>query len=821
MGLRPRFALSPTSMRFAPLALVLGLALAASGASAQTEGVGLRLTPSATYIDFSDDSGLDNGFLYGGGVGFSFGEFVELGGTYLFGRNFETDYTLFSGLEEDPVLAGQIADLPVQEVDIQRYGGDLRVNLGSGTVFPFLRAGTGLVRFQPDNREEASRNIYLLGGVGLQLSGADRYAFSVSAENFAYRYNPATTFFSPGDLAGVGLSADNFNQTTVQNLALRASLSLYLAGRRAGTLSELDREFQRQFSGGLSGLSLVVEPFYGRVNFDEAFPYRDQTFVGGEAGFDLGSLVGFRGFYGRGVPKDDPTDFQDIQMYGGDVRLRLSEGRGFVPFVTVGGGYLDVLDEYATEEAAEPGNQNAEDRPFALAGGGVEILLSPRLRAVGEVRGLVMSTEDADDLSQPDNVFISPFFRGGLSFGLGGDAGSDASQVRQRQIDRELAAQRAEFEAREAELRAEIAEARADGDEVAARQLEAERDRNQAMSRTAAAQQRSAREPVLLGEGEVRTAQGDRIVTIPLPEQGELYVRYGDPGGVSIETTADGGTVQQPARTVTQGMSDAQIRSAIRDAIQQSMSQGGNARDMADLERRLNDRLRDQIDDLEDDIDDIDDDNNDSDIDDERLILILQQIEDRILSEIRALRTEISARPVVDADGQVVSGGVSPVSPVTNDDIDYGDLDAVDDNSFSLSPVVGLQFGDASGAVVGLQGNYRTGGSLFYIPEILVGVAGDDSFAANADVAFNIGDGVSLFGSPYVRTGLGFVNVSGDENEDTFDDEDDDGGTSLTFNLGIGADIRAGGGRFFADFTSGNFGSYNRLTAGYRFGFGN
>ena len=806
-------------MRFAPLALALGLAFAASSASAQTEGVGLRLTPSATYIDFSDDSGLESGLLYGGGVGFSFGEFVELGGTYLFGSNFTTDYTLFSGLEEDPVLAGQIAGLPTQEVDIQRYGGDLRVNLGSGTLFPFIRAGTGLVRFQPDNRAEASRNIYLLGGVGLQLSGADRYAFSVSAENFAYRYNPVTTFFSPGDLAGVGLSADNFNQTTVQNLALRASLSLYLAGRRSGTLSELDREFQRQFSGGLSGLSLVVEPFYGRVNFDEAFPYRDQTFVGGEAGFDLGSLVGFRGFYGRGTPSDDPTDFQDIQMYGGDVRLRLSEGRGFVPFVTVGGGYLDVLDEYATEEAAEPGNQNAEDRPFALAGGGVEILLSPRLRAVGEVRGLVMSTEDADDLSQPDNVFVSPFFRGGLSFGLGGDAGSDAQEVRQARIDDELAAQRREFEAREAELRAEIARARAEGDEVAARQLEAERDRNTAMNRSAAAQQRAARELVLLGNGEVRTAQGDRIVTIPLPEQGELYVRYGDPGGVSIETTADGGTVQQPARQITQGMSDEQIRSAIRDAIQQSMAQGGNAQSMADLERRLNDRLGDRIDDLEDDIDDVDDDNGD--IDDERLILILQQIEDRILTEIRALRTEISARPTttLNEDGEVVtSPGVSPVSPVDNTVIDYG---VVGENSFSLSPVVGLQFGDASGAVVGLQGNYRTGGSLFYIPEILVGVAGDDSFAANADVAFNFGgDGISLFGSPYVRTGLGFVNVSDDENEDTFDDEDSDGGTSLTFNLGIGANIRAAGGRFFADFTSGNFGAYNRLTAGYRFGFG-
>ena len=708
----------------------------------------------------------------------------------------------------------QIADLPVQEVDIQRYGGDIRLNLGSGSVFPFIRAGTGLVRFQPENRDGSTRNIYLLGGAGLQLSGADRYAFSVSVEDFAYRYNPATTFFSARDLAAVGLSADNFNQTTVQNLSVRASLSLYLGGRRAGSLSDIDREFQRQFSGGLSGLSLVVEPFYGRLNFNEAFNYRDQTFVGGEAGFDLGPLVGLRGFYGRGVPKDDPTDFQDIQMYGGDVRLRLSEGRGIVPFVSVGGGYLDVLDEYGTEEAAEAGNQNAEDRPFALAGGGVELLLSPRLRGVAEVRGMAMSTEDEEDLSQPDNVYVSPFFRAGLSFGLGGDAGDDIEVVRQSRLEEELAQAREEAAEREAELREEIARAREEGNEAAAQRLEVERARMQGMARNQGqtVTRNEAGEPVLLGNGEVRTAQGDRIVTIPLPEQGELYVRYGDPGGVSIETTADGGqTVQPSGRTITQGMSDAEIREIVRQSIQQSMNgRDMNAQDMEDLERRLNSRL----DDLDDDIDD-----NDNDVDEDRIIRALRLLEDRILAEIRALRTEVSARPVVDESGQVVSP-VSPTSPVVTDRDGVLGVDYVDERSFSLSPTIGLQFGDASGAVVGLQGNYRTGRSFFYIPEILIGVAGDDSFAANADIAFPLRD--YGFGSPYIRTGLGFVNVSDDENEDTFDDDaEDDGGTSITFNLGIGANLRAGGGKFFADFTSGNFGAYNRLTAGYRFSFGN
>ena len=314
---------------------------------------------------------------------------------------------------------------------------------------------------------------------------------------------------------------------------------------------------------------------------------------------------------------------------------------------------------------------------------------------------------------------------------------------------------------------------------------------------------------VRLDNGEVRTAQGDRIVTIPLPEQGELYVRYGDPGGVSIETTADGQVVQQP-RTITQGMSDAEIRESIREAIRQSMAaQGGRDVDMDDVERRLENRLADRIDDLDDD----------GDIDEERLILILRQLEERILTEIRALRTEMSSMTTVDEDGEVVSGPViSPVSPVTGE-VDYG----VGENSFSLSPTVGFQFGNAAAALVGLQGNYSTGGSVLYVPEILIGVGGADVFIANADVAFGIGDmGFGSVGTPYIRTGLGFVNESsGDEdNFDNFDDEDaDDGGTSLTFNLGIGANLRAGGGRFFVDLTSGNFGKFNRITGGYRFSF--
>lgn len=49
--------------------------------------------------------------------------------------------------------------------------------------------------------------------------------------------------------------------------------------------------------------------------------------------------------------------------------------------------------------------------------------------------------------------------------------------------------------------------------------------------------------------------EADHMVTIPLPREGELYVRYGPPGGVIIDSG------------VAPGPSEATLRAAVRAAI--------------------------------------------------------------------------------------------------------------------------------------------------------------------------------------------------------------------------------------------------------------
>ena len=838
---------------------LLALALVAGTASAQVEGLGYRLAPSGSYVFFEPDAALTEGFLYGGGGGLAFGEFLELNGAYLLGSDFETDVSELSGTENDPALAAALAGLPARQVDLERYGADIKLNLGTGAIVPFLTGGAGVIRFSPEGGDP-SRSLYLLGGAGLQFTLADRFALAVSGDAFGYRYNPGTAFFTDADLGAVGLDMADFNNTEVLNPAVRAALSVYLGGRRPGQLSAIDREFQRQFSGGLSGLSLVAEPTYQRVEFDEAFNYSDQTFVGAELGFDLGPLVGVRGFYGRGVDSDDPTDFQDIQMYGGDLRLRLNQGGGFVPFLTVGAGYLDLLDGYADAADADPDTDRtlAESRPFAIGGAGLEVPLGRRLRAVGEVRGLAMSAQDPDNVSEPDDVFVSPSYRVGLSFGLGGSAGRPVEVVSAAQLEAERArlqaeldVQQAEAAQREAELVAEIEQARLDGDAAAVARLQAERAQvvaeAAALPVVAPAPRGMVAAPAVGAVGAdgvattlptpVRTSQGERIVTIPLPETGELYVRYGEPGGVSIESSyqgADGRPVaaapaQAQAQPAPPSLTPDELRQIVRQTVRESMDdQSGNV-DAAELERRIEDRIADRM-----RFSDTRGGASDRDLD-----ALERRLEERIARDMAEIRRLLQVQQLQQPQAPVVvQPGAAPVAPapapgtvveppsrpVVTPVETAAELprDLRRRGLYAISPTVGLGVGESSNLFAGLRAEFVAGDVLTYVPEILVGVTGRRAFTANLDATFGFPvAAVSAYGSPYGRLGLGVVSTGGSgEVPDTFDEEDDDGSTALTFNLGIGADLSYGGGRFFVDFTTGNLGTYNRLTAGYRFPFG-
>lgn len=841
--------------------IVLFLFILAGSAAAQVQGLGYRLAPTGSYVMFNDDAGLDDVLMYGGTVGLSFGEFIELSALYQTSSGTTTSFDGF--LSDQPGLATALSTLTAQNIGVERYGGQLKLNLLSGALVPFVTGGGGVLRLTPDGLE-SSKNLYLVGGAGLQFTVADRIGLALSAENMAYRYSPGSAFFPSDDLATIGLVPGDFPSTDVLNWMGRASLQVYLGGRRPGEFSNLDRELQRNLRGGLSGLSLRLEPFYGRSNFDDVLGYQDQTFIGGEAGIDLGSLVGLRGFYGRGTVSDDPTDFQDIQMYGGNARFRLNEGNGAIPFITLGGGYLDIMDGY-DRFAANPLNP-AEDRYFGLAGAGLELPLSRRIQLVGEARALVMSTQDAEDVSNPDDIYLSPMYRAGLSLALGGGSGSSPAIVRRSELDKERAALKAEIEdqrqrasalesdaaERELTIESNIASARAQGDSSAVARLQAERQRAQ-METDRAAENRTRLDEqarrmadseavrvnedvrVVTSDGSVRSNVGSRMITLPVPENGELYVRYGEPGAVTINdaTLSERNSGDAPDRQATAAEApraaptEADLRTMVREAMALALADAransSGAVSEEEIARRVEDRLADRLRGQLGQTNGV----TSSDINQ-----MERRLSDRFDEQLRLLRLQQmvergqSNQPIYVSPGNSPSGGVQQ-TPVVRFDSTAQRVGYVDRVSpapytgfYAFTPVIGLTFGsDLNSAVVGARGRYATGGSVSYLPEILVGVTGRRSFTGNFDALFGLPTEVfAPVAQPYLRAGLGFVYAAG---EDATDDiVAVDRIADIALNLGLGADVAYGGGQFLVDFSTANFGQYNRFTAGYRLTFG-
>ncbi len=422
-------------------ALLMAIQLVSwSAATGQLTGIGYNITPSGEQIFFDGNSGLGDGTFYGGKLGFSFGEFSELRGIYMRSASLSTDFSDFSGI--DSGTDALLGDLAPRDLTLERYGGEVKFNIGRGSLFPTLSVGTGIMRFKPDGLEN-SETVYLEGAVGIQYSLRDRYTLSLEMRDLAYRYNPASTLLSEFDLSDVGANAEDFELQNVNNLGVSLGLQLYLGGRSRGELTDFDKALRSQFSGGLRGVRLQIEPFGSEISFKSDLGYQKrQRMAGVSAGLDLGSYVGVRGFYWRGIEDGSVTKFDELQAYGGEMRLGFGgESSAIRPFITLGGGYMDVLSDYEGNGFFEP-----DDRPFAMAGGGVIVPLGETLNIHGSARAILMSTQGTDNVSDPSSISASGMYSVGLSFSIGG-RGRSAGGVFEERVGR------SERSAREGEAR--------------------------------------------------------------------------------------------------------------------------------------------------------------------------------------------------------------------------------------------------------------------------------------------------------------------------------------------------------------------------------
>ncbi len=455
------------------LLVLLAVSICQMGFS-QVRGISYTIAPSYEHVLWNDLAGLENGGLIGGRLGFGFGEFFELRGVYMQSSKLKTNFEEF-GLENFDKESFSTA-----EVELKRIGGEMKANLGRGKLLPFLTLGTGIQELQR-NKAALRKQIYLSAGAGIKIGVGDRMTLLLEAKNTAYRYNTGRDLLTDANKNELGLSDFDFKRENITNWSGVASLQFYLGGRKPGKMSDLDKAYFDAFNGGEGGLDMGLEAMVGKINFDDRLAYKDSWMGGGSVGFDIGPFIGVRGFYWRAMEDGElSTKFDDFAMYGGEMRMQLSSGTGFSPFLLLGGGKMDITADGYEGNAISASDTlsvtltKEDDTGFAMGGAGMLIPLGKNFKIFGSARAILTSSPAIENLEDPEEITTSWLWSAGfkLRFGKGRKNPEDimesritsALQVQQDENDKRADQMKLEYEEKLVKLESELMDAYADQD---------------------------------------------------------------------------------------------------------------------------------------------------------------------------------------------------------------------------------------------------------------------------------------------------------------------------------------------------------------------
>lgn len=469
-----------------------GLALAtlapAAQLQAQTNDINLILSPTLGYTGWSKQVNFGSTAYWGARVGWSFGQNIEVYGTY--DRTFDLQGKLREGRWN---VLDKLADrMEGSNVQMERWGGEVKVNFLPNTLFtPYVLGGAGSMNIkhdalqagESDYREE---QLYAVLGAGAKFNVAQRLTLGLEVRNTLFNLDDDSHYRNTQSTSG----------STLHNWSVAATLNAYLGGNnRART--PFEKAMSARYSGGLKGLVWVVEPSVAYINFNDNSKLHDQWFLGASAGVDFSPVLGVRGFYYTSTKEPSKLSLnldQDLQLYGAQFIGRLNYLRGLTPYLSLGGGYMDVSKDYVGRNA----NNKLESGWFALAGAGLEMPIHRYASLFGSVSAMVSENEnpDLDKAYRPSQVQANMMYQVGVRFRLG-KAAKNAQQLYTQYATAELAAQRARelkvrenmrkdneqkteeliafYDRRIAQLDSQLIAARETADETLAQRLEEER----------------------------------------------------------------------------------------------------------------------------------------------------------------------------------------------------------------------------------------------------------------------------------------------------------------------------------------------------------
>lgn len=488
--------------------LALAILLAPTAVAAQ--GLTWTLTPGARWIDWDKALLFDDTRLLGGAMGIGFGRYVGLEAFH----HEETDASLFSDGSDAPTI------------DVAQSGARVTVAFGTGTFVPIVSGGASLLRFRPEGLER-TRKLSLDYGGGLRFVLGERIQGEVGLDKTRY-------FLDSANLLDPTLPTSD---EAKNNLTLRAGLGIQLGRRSFDAADDLDGAFAQRYQSPFSGFALAIEPVIGRLDFDGATGLDKQDLVGIRAGVDFGAFFGLRAFHWWGT-EDDFRTTNGFRIIGGEAQFNLAAGPGITPFLTGGAGQLHWTPRGNGLDPA-PADQTA-----VILGAGVDFNFGRHIRASVSARDYILGSSDltADpDLGSvvdPDDLINNWQISAGLKLVLGGSGKLIRSAV---PTDRP------------SPIAAEPTAPSGPPTPVA----------TQAEPRPAPA---SGATPVAPGTA---TATPDgRTIIIPVPETGELYVRFGDPSGAAPLA----GALSREQAGATTALGAEQLREIIREELRRLMA---------------------------------------------------------------------------------------------------------------------------------------------------------------------------------------------------------------------------------------------------------
>jgi len=527
---------------------------------ARSQGITYTLAPAASSIQWDKDFGLKNHSLYGGQASIDFERLISLQAFYF------TNDKVNSAVDKLGLGGSLGSQLKDQRLQVRSMGANVLWKFWSGGIAPFIKTGGGILELRPDSGK-TSKQIMLNAGGGLRFGANAPLFLDIFADDMMIRAD-RYAIFNP---TGAMLPRDPDAKKLRHNLSIGAAIGIPLGLNT----NDRERNAAQSVAWGLSGASLTLEPFAGRLTFDNKQPptagttsgatvLRDQELAGLRAGIDLGRYVGLRAFYWRGTDKDFKRT-QSLQSWGGEMQFRLNSSPGLTPYLLAGAAKLDFKQSDTTALA-----QRSDDKVSLLLGGGVSLPLGERFALNAAARDYIYGQGNgADSVSSPSDLRHNWMYTVGIRVSIAGKSGSNAAErsvERQRSMGAQMRADSIEWAAKLAKARTEDRVAVMDGRMM----IDSMMIVNGRLMRADSTMMMQRHMDSMMGDSAKRAAL--RVIMLPVPEVGELYVRYGAP-----QATA----TTQPVLPVSPA------DSAARRAAEMSASPMTDAERTAAMNRRI------------------------------------------------------------------------------------------------------------------------------------------------------------------------------------------------------------------------------------------